>query len=76
MAASVNMRTKYLPNGSYKNLIILFSVRESIVWSCITFLIILETNGRTKIGLEILGPLSVSFLYRGLSFANLQSFGK
>ena len=54
--------------------VILF--RQSIVCSCITFSTILETVGRSEIGLKFSGSFLVPFLYRGLSFANLKSIVK
>ena len=54
----------------------LLSVRYSIVWSCITFSIVLETIGRSEIDLNFLGSVLLLFLDRGLGFASLQSFGK
>ena len=51
------------------------SYRVSLVWSCIIFSIILETIGRSKIDLKFLGSVLVPFLYCGLSFATLHSFG-
>ena len=47
-----------------------------MVCSCITFSKILETIGRSEIGLKFLGSVLVPFLYKGLSLATLQSFGK
>ena len=44
-----------------------------MVCSCITFL---KTIGRSEIGLKFLGSVLVPFLYKGLSLATLQSFGK
>lgn len=54
----------------------LLSVRYSIVWSYITFSIILETIGRSVIGLKFIRSVLVPFSYRGLSFASSQSFTK
>ena len=54
----------------------LLSVRYSIVWSCILLSVILETIGRSEIDLKILGSVLVPFLYRRLTFACLQYFGK
>ena len=54
----------------------LLSVKYSMVCSCITFSKILETIGRSEIGLKFLGSVLVPFLYKGLSLATLQSFGK
>ena len=52
----------------------LLSVRYYIVWSCITFSIILETIGRSEICLKISGSVLASFL-QGFKLS-LQSFGK
>ena len=51
-------------------------VKYSMVWSCITFSKILEKIGRSDIGLKFLRSVVVPFVYKGLSFATLQSFGK
>ena len=48
----------------------------SMVCWWIIFSKILETIGRSKIGLKFLGSVLVPFLYKGLSLATLQSFGK
>ena len=63
------MKVKYLLNGSCKNQIDIY--RE-----CYYVHEVLETIGRSRIGLKFLGPVLVPFLYKGLSFATLQSFGK
>ena len=53
---------------------ILLSVKYSIVSSCI-FFIMFETTGEREIGRKCLGSVLETFLYRDLSFANLQLFG-
>ena len=69
---------KYLLNGSCKNQIDIY--REcyyelNIPWFW-SFSKVLETIGRSRIGLKFLGSVLIPFLYKGLSFATLQSFGK
>ena len=66
----------FLPNLDWYLHRILSSVKYSKVWSCIIFSIIFETIGKREIGRYTLGFASETFLYRGLSFADLQLFGK
>ena len=76
------IRTRTTPNTDSFYAVRLLSIenvilfRQSIVCSCITFSIILETVGRSEIGLKFSWAVLVPFLYRGLSFANLQSIVK
>lgn len=72
------MRGKYLLFqkigwGSHEKRM-LISVRQSIVWSCVTSSIILQTTGKGEIGLQLLGSLLVPYLYKELGFVSLQLF--
>ena len=44
-----------------------------MVWSCITFSKVLETIGKSEIGLKVLGSVLVPFLYKDLSLATLHT---
>ena len=76
----LSIKVKYLLSGSCKNQTDIYRERYhlllSMVWSCLTFSKSLETIGRSETGLKSLGSLLVPFLYKGLSLATLQSFGK
>ena len=75
------MKVNYLFNGSCENQIDIY--REcyyllNITWFGRVSLSqkILEAIGRSEIGLKFWWSVLVPFLYKGLSFATLQSFGK